>query len=240
MSTNGPIGVILNVVGLPRLCLLVLAGLPVVAAAQDPGAAALPELMRLHDQAEEVFQRGDYERAMFIYRNELVPIGDKYGQYMVGFMFLAGKGVQQDVIEASAWYRLAAERDAKEFLQLAEQLLDSMTPEQRELSDSAYLSLRQQFSDATLLLRSARADYEYLHPRTRPSGSDIEISILLLENDTGIRRTTGRIRDVEKQMKSKLRRVANEIGIKESSIDYDEPDWQALTKQVADYLNKLD
>lgn len=239
MSINGQIRVISNVTNWPLLCLLVFTGLPIVAAAQDPGSAARPQIMKLHDQAEEVFQRGDYERAMFIYRNELVPIGDKYGQYMVGFMFLAGKGVQQDIVEASAWYRLAAERGTKEFVQLADQLLKAMTPAQRELSDSAYLSLREQFSDATLLLQSARADYDFLNEATRPSSSDIGITVLLLDSRDGARKDSGNFRDVEKAMKSKLRRVAKEIGIKESSIDYDDPDWQTLETQVSNFLLNL-
>ncbi len=52
--------------------------------------------LRVFSQAEEVYERTDYDRAFFIYRNELAPIGDKYGQYMVGFMYLTGKGVEED------------------------------------------------------------------------------------------------------------------------------------------------
>ena len=87
---------------------------PFVAAAQDPGSfPSVPitsKTLQVQQQAEEVFERTDYKRAFFIYRNELAPIGDKYGQYMVGYMYLTGKGVEEDIVAASAWYRLAAER----------------------------------------------------------------------------------------------------------------------------------
>ena len=57
--------------------------------------------VRVQKQAEEVYERTDYERAFFIYSRELAPIGDKYGQYMVGFMYLTGKGVEEDLEHAA-------------------------------------------------------------------------------------------------------------------------------------------
>ena len=39
-------------------------------------------------KAEQLFERGDYQRARIIYLNDLAPFGDKYAQYMLGFMSL--------------------------------------------------------------------------------------------------------------------------------------------------------
>ena len=38
---------------------------------------------------------------MFIYREELAPLGDKYAQYMIGYMHEHGKGVDKDPAVAS-------------------------------------------------------------------------------------------------------------------------------------------
>lgn len=44
----------------------------------------------LQEKAEDLFDRGEYERAHFIYRRDLAPIGDKYAQYMLGWMYAEG------------------------------------------------------------------------------------------------------------------------------------------------------
>ncbi len=98
--------------------------------------------LRVQRKVDDLFERGEYERAYFIYRNELVPLGDKYAQYMVGFMHLTGKGVTENPIAASAWYRLAAERGTPEFVAVRDFLLVGMMPEERRQSDELFLQLR--------------------------------------------------------------------------------------------------
>jgi len=62
--------------------------------------------LALQNKVDRLYDRGEFKRAYFIYRNELVPLGDKYAQYMVGYMLLTGTGVDEDPVSASAWYRL--------------------------------------------------------------------------------------------------------------------------------------
>ena len=38
----------------------------------------------LQRKVDELYERGEFDRAYFIYRNDLAPVGDKYAQYMVG------------------------------------------------------------------------------------------------------------------------------------------------------------
>ena len=57
----------------------------------------------------------EYERAFMIYEKELAPLGDKYAQYMVGYMYLNAQSVLQDKISALAWFRIAAERGERCF-----------------------------------------------------------------------------------------------------------------------------
>lgn len=114
-------------------------------------------------KAEELFERGDYRRAHIIYLNDLAPIGDKYAQYMLGFMCLSGLGVEQDPVLASAWYRLAAERgEPAEFVTIRDDLLSNLDAVDRERSDQVYLGLRREYSDIAISMREAREEFENL------------------------------------------------------------------------------
>lgn len=121
-------------------------------------------------KAEELFQRGNFGRAYFIYRNELVPTGDKYAQYMVGYMHLMGIGTDEDPVTAYSWYRLAAERGTPEFVAVRDQLMHDLQAEERRRSDEYYLQLRREFSDLVILLAEIRRN---LPERKAATGSRI-------------------------------------------------------------------
>jgi hypothetical protein len=135
--------------------------------AQQPAANLTVDLdsrtLSVQAKAEELFQREDYRRAHVIYRNDLAPIGDKYAQYMLGFMSLSGLGVEQDPVLASAWYRLAAERgEPREFVAIRDELLGQLDAVDRKRSDEIYLGLRRQYSDIAISMREARDAFEGL------------------------------------------------------------------------------
>jgi TPR repeat protein len=123
-------------------------------------SADLPsaDTMQVQDKVDGLFDSGEFERAYFIYRKELAPSGDKYAQYMVGYMLQKGLGVDEDAIAASAWYRLAAERDTREFVAVRDQLLRTMTDDERRQSDDQYRALRVDYSDLAVLLASIKRD----------------------------------------------------------------------------------
>ena len=155
------------------LLVLFLSLLPLASDAQVPaafpGAPANLATLKIQSKAEEVFERGNYQRAFFIYREELAPIGDKYSQYMVGYMYLTGKGVPADKVLASAWYRLAAERDTPQFVKVRDELMDTLTADQRAASDRQFVELKKQLGDLKLLMNAIRSDYEILRSRTGSS-----------------------------------------------------------------------
>lgn len=122
--------------------------------------------LSVQSKAEELFQRGEFERAYFIYRNELVPAGDKYAQYMVGYMHLTGMGTDEDSVAACAWYRLAAERGTPEFVAVRNQLIHDLQGEERRRSDAYYLQLRREYSDLAILLGSIKRSVRELQPAT--------------------------------------------------------------------------
>ena len=132
-------------------------------------SADLPnsQTLEIQTKVDDLFNAGKFERAYFIYRNELVPLGDKYAQYMVGYMHLLGMGVEEDTIAASAWYRLAAERETPEFVAVRDQLLQNMDDDEMRRSDILYLELRREFCDLAVVLASIQRNRRELdEPRT--------------------------------------------------------------------------
>ena len=131
-------------------------------------SADLPDsqTMAVQDKVERIFGAGDFERAFFIYRNELAPLGDKYAQYMVGFMYHTGLGVEEDSVSAAAWYQLAAERDTREFVVVRDRLLHVMDQDDADLSRVMYRELRIQYCDLAVLLSSIRRNMRELQGRT--------------------------------------------------------------------------
>jgi hypothetical protein len=142
--------------------LFVLLAGPLAAVADEnfPGQEPDRRILRTQEKVDALFEKGDYERAMFIYREELAPRGDKYSHYMIGFMYLTGKGVPQDIVQASAWYRLAAERGHEVFVSARDELLAVFDDNARQHSDNAYRELRSQLSDVALLSGLIRVDLE--------------------------------------------------------------------------------
>lgn len=114
-------------------------------------------------KAEELFEREDYRRAHIIYLNDLAPIGDKYAQYMLGFMSMGGLGVEKDPVLASAWYRLAAERgEPDEFVAIRDDALWKLDEADRERSNDVYLDLCREYSDIAISMREAREEFRNL------------------------------------------------------------------------------
>ena len=129
-----------------------------------------PRTVKVQRKVEELFQRGEFDRAYFIYRNELAPIGDKYAQYMLGYMHLTGMGADEDPVAAYAWYRLAAERGTPEFVAVRDQLKHDLQAEQLYRSDAYYLELRREFNDLVILLAAIKRN---LPERRAVTGSRI-------------------------------------------------------------------
>jgi hypothetical protein len=203
--------------------------------------------VRVQNQAEEVYNRTDYERAFFIYRKELAPIGDKYGQYMVGFMYLTGKGVEEDRIAASAWYRLAAERGTKEFVQVRDQVLRSLDEAERAESDRQFIELRKQYSDLVLLARAIREDYEELGDRTgsrlSAGASRLSASRSVVVVDMGSSGSTsgaGYYGRIEQRLLARMDYIAQyeELGI--SDKDIETFNLSAIEQKIDTYLERLD
>lgn len=130
-----------------------------------PGKALDGRTVSVQHKVESLYSSGDFARAFLIYRKELAPIGDKYAQYMVGYMRLNGQGVERQTAEALAWYRLAAERGESVLSQARDALQQSLDTDELAEADRIFARLWQEYGDRKLLLELIREDLVILRSR---------------------------------------------------------------------------
>ncbi|WP_405222982.1 tetratricopeptide repeat protein [Lentisalinibacter sediminis] len=145
------------------------------AATQEPFPGNVPgtRTVKIQQKAEQAYQEGDYERAFRIWRKDLVEIGDKYAQYMVGYLYLTGQGTERDVARAYAWYRLAAERGHDELVSVMEELEKQLAPAELEAGVAEYERLYGKYGDRELVRRLIRLDELRLKSRTGRVGASV-------------------------------------------------------------------
>lgn len=225
---------------------LVLGALPAwVGAQSDEGFPSAPinmETLRVQEKAESLFDEGNYKRAYFIYRNELVPIGDKYSQYMVGFMHLTGKGTSEDRVAATAWYRLAAERGTPEFVTVRNQLMVALRPEQKAQSDQLFIQLRKQYGDLALLMEAVRSDYEALQNRTgsRLFSDAGALTIVDMRRGGAVGSGTEYYHDIEKRLRPRLEFLLKSVGMEQVDPDIHTIDLDEVQARLDERLDALD
>jgi len=198
--------------------------------------------LRVFSQAEEVYERTDYDRAFFIFRNELAPIGDKYGQYMVGFMYLTGKGVEEDRIKASSWYRLAAERGTKAYVRVAEQVIATLDSAQLAESDRLFIELRKEFGDLVLVRNAIRKDMELLSRRTgsRISKTTSPTTIVAVGRPGVTQSGDDYYGQIEKRIEDRLEYIASRVDIDIIDLDTAKLDLETIDQHLAAHLSRID
>lgn len=198
--------------------------------------------VRAQEQAENLFERGEFNRAFLIYRQELAPIGDKYSQYMVGYMLLTGSGVREDRVAAAAWYRLAAERGTPEFVVVRDQLLSSLSSEQIAASDRVFLQLRKEIGDLSLIMRAVRADYDALHARTgsRLAPDSSPVTVIDVRGPRMYLSGNEYYGRIEKRMQARLDYITAKAGITDVQLDVGNVNLPELEARVREALETLD
>ena len=131
-----------------------------------PIASSDQQTLRAQRLVEELYESKQYKRSRIIYEKELAPIGDKYAQYMVGFMLLNGQGSAINRPAALAWYRLAAERKEPLILQARDSLFASMTQVEIVLSNEIFVELWREIGDNRLILDLVQRDLDTLRAKT--------------------------------------------------------------------------
>lgn len=208
---------------------------------QFPGAPTDSRTLRIQERVEGVFSSGDYERALLIYEKELAPLGDKYAQYMVGFMHLNGKGVDEDPAEALAWYRLAAERGEDSFIKASEALRETLEPAELERSDERFAAIWQRYGDRKLILDLISGDLEFLRRKDGAAnglavGQGTTVSIVA--GYAGNQTSESYYRWVRQRLEERLQYLSSTKDAEEAGID--DPDIvEALETEVRQELKAL-
>lgn len=147
-----------------------------------PGAAPAVITVQVQERVEGLYAAEDYSRALIIYQKQLAPTGDKYAQYMVGYMYLTGRGVAVEPAMALAWYRLAAEREERPFVRARDTLQATLDAATLQRAEELYARLLPEFGDRQLLLRLINEDVRFL--RSSGAGTGLALAAGFLGGPT--------------------------------------------------------
>lgn len=197
-------------------------------------------ILAVQRKVDVLFEAGDFERSYFIYRNELAPLGDKYAQYMIGFMHVTGQGVAADPIQASAWYRLAAERDTPEFVAVRNKLMSTLTAEQVRRSDVLYTDLLGQYCDLAVLLAAIKSDLELMENRTGTRLKGDSSSVWVVDGRSGrVQSNSAYFRRTEQRIEVRLRRLIDIGRFEDLDPDPDRLDFSELERLVENRIAEM-
>jgi hypothetical protein len=218
------------------------ASLPVLA--QDythfPGAALDNKTLEAQRLVEELYSSEEYKRSLIIYRDDLAPIGDKYAQYMVGYMYLNGQGVPASRSVALAWYRLVAERRDRAIVQARDQLYQSMNTNEIVESNKVFVDLWRELGDNQLLLDLIREDLEILNERTGSRVGRSSSPVTIVSTKTGMSGNEGYYDRVRARMETRLVYLKTNVEIIDLDLDEDMAVAKSLETEVRKEMAALD
>ena len=198
--------------------------------------------VRIQAKAESLYLEGHWQRARFIFEHELAPIGDKYAQYMVGYMYLNGQSVPRNPVMASAWYRVAAERGIPEFAAVRDQLLDSLSPDELAQSDARYVELRKEYSDLVVTLNLVSKERRLRRAETtgsRLGGGASPVTVIMPRNGMAMTREEFLSRGDEK-IAVWLNFITRELGIDSVRANLTDKEFDDLAAKIDEYLEIID
>ena len=206
-----------------------------------PGASHDERTLRTQERVEQLYAVGEHKRALLIYEKELAPLGDKYAQYMVGYMHLHAQSVPQDKIVALAWYRIAAERGAPVLRQAHDELVADMAPAEIAASRQIFLGLWQSIGDSRLIMELIRKDMDTLKARTGTwiPGSTSS-SPTLIFRPSGEPLPPNYYRTVRVRLEARLNYLETSVDISDVAVETDDVALQLLEEQVKAELAALE
>jgi len=209
----------------------------------DPitGSSADKRMLDAQALVEKLYAEQEYERSLIIYQRELAPFGDKYAQYMVGFMNYRGQGVEANRPAALAWFRLAAERSDPPFIEARDALFNIMPLEEVVESNQIFVELWRQLSDSQLLLELVRQDLKILRARgsTRVPGSNAS-SISMVNVQDGNNDSAEYYRRVRTRMEARLSYLQSNVEIVDIELNDDSAVKQHLEQEIREQVAALD
>ncbi len=206
-----------------------------------PGETMNKRTLYTQERVEALYDSGEYERALFIYEKELAPLGDKYAQYMVGYMHLNAQSITQDRVSALAWYRIAAERGEPALRQARDELIKSMTAPDVAVSNRIFLDLWQSIGDTKLIMELIREDMNTLKRRTgsRIRGAPTS-GPALIYRPSGELLPPNYYRDVRVRLETRLNFLEIKVEIKDVDVESEDEALKLLEQQVQSELAALE
>lgn len=199
-----------------------------------PGGETDHATLRTQERVEELYVAGSYERAYFIYRNELAPRGDKYAQYMIGYMHLTGAGVPEDPAVALAWYRLAAERGETVLEVARDELQKSLSPEQVATADGLFAELKSELSDRVLIYALVQQDLEILRNSAGRGPSKGSGNMLVIDRRYGYMSGAQYYQTIKNRLAARLGYLKGQVDV----VDVDGPETMELA-QIESEIKQL-
>ncbi len=117
-------------------------------------------------EAERAFDDQRYADAYEIYQEVLAPRGDKYAQYMIGYMYLNGLGKDADPVRAAAWLKLAAERNDQAFVQLSDKVWQNLDSAAQNKAEENHANLQALYGDCKVMRTMLKEEKDLLTPVT--------------------------------------------------------------------------
>lgn len=193
--------------------------------------------MRIQERVEDIYSSANYGRALLIYRDELAPLGDKYAQYMVGYMHLQGQGVEPDKVAALAWYRLAGERGENVLRTASAELAKTMSAEEIAESNQLFVQLWNRIGDTRLIMGLIQRDMEQLRQQTgsRIPGSMASAPVTVY-NRNGEPMSPTYYDDIRNRMEGRLAYLRTKVEVNDLALEVDELDKQELERQAREAL----
>lgn len=206
-----------------------------------PGETMNRRTLDTQERVEELYDAGEHDRALFIYEKELAPLGDKYAQYMVGYMHLHAQSVPQDEVSALAWYRIAAERGEPGLRQARDELIERMTLPEIAVSNRIFLDLWQSIGDTRLIMELIREDMNTLKSRTgtRIRGAATS-GPALIYRPSGELLPPNYYRDVRVRLETRLNYLEITVEVKDIDVESDDEALKLLEDQVKSELAALE
>ena len=204
-----------------------------------PGAETDHATLRAQERVEELYVSGTYERAYLIYRKELAPRGDKYAQYMIGYMHFMGAGVPEEPAVALAWYRLAAERGEPAIELARDQLQKTLSPEQIATADGLFVELKSELGDRVLIYDLIQDDLDLLRDRVGGSHSLSASPVLVIDRRYGYMSGAQYYRVIKKRVAVRLKFLKEQVEI----VDVDDAETEELAQiesEIKELIAKID
>jgi Sel1 repeat len=206
-----------------------------------PGASADQRTLQAQRLVEQLYEEREFKRSLIIYEKELAPIGDKYAQYMVGFMYYRGHGVEVNRPAALAWFRLAAERRDPPIVAARDALFSTMSQEEIVESNKIFVKLWRELGDNQIILDLVRRDLNLLKEKTgsRIPGSNTSPMTIVRVQDTTTSSAAfyDRIRE---RLQTRLNYLNSNVEIVDIALNDDLAVKKSLEQEIREEMAALD